>query len=145
MFNKPFLVLFEPEIAFNVGSIIRLSSCFKTKLVIIRPCGFIWDKKFLKRSAMDYFDKCEIYFFNEFNDFKKQHTGRILSTSSKNGVLYNKVSYLENDAILMGKESTGLPEEISNKTDIKLNIPIYERSLNLSLSSAILLSRAINP
>ncbi|WP_342261865.1 TrmH family RNA methyltransferase [Alphaproteobacteria bacterium endosymbiont of Tiliacea citrago] len=141
---KPFLVLFEPEIPYNVGSIIRLCACFKTKLVIIRPCGFIWDIKKLKRSVMDYYDKCEIVFFNEFKEFKKQHKGRILSTSSKNGTMYSELKYEKNDAILMGKESLGLPEEVFNQTDIKLNIPIFERSLNLSLSSAILLSNAIS-
>lgn len=141
---KPFLVLFEPEIPYNVGSIIRLSSCFQSKLVIVRPCSFIWDIKKLKRSVMDYYDKCEIIFFNSFQQFKEHHNGRILSTSSNNGTLYDSLHYLPNDAILMGKESTGLPSEIFDKTDIQLNIPIFERSLNLALSSSILLSRAIS-
>lgn len=141
--QKPFLVLYEPEIPFNVGSIIRLCACFRTKLVIIRPCGFPWDINKIKRSVMDYYDKCDIIFFNSFNEFKTKHNGRILSTSSKNGILYNQIKYQDNDAILMGKESIGLSDEIFNQIDTKLYIPIYERSLNLSLSSAILLSNAL--
>lgn len=141
---KPFLVLHEPEIPYNVGSVIRLCACFKSKLVIIRPCSFVWDTKQMKRSVLDYYDKCNIVFFNEFDEFKTNHNGRILATSSKNGIHYNEFKYLPNDAIIMGKESSGLPNNIFDKTDIKLNIPIFERSLNLSLSSAILLSNAIS-
>lgn len=140
---KPFLALFEPEIPHNVGSIIRLSACFQTKLIIIRPCAFIWDIKKIKRSVMDYYDKCQIEFYNTFAEFKNTHKGRILTTSSKNGTNYSEIKFLENDAILMGKESTGLPDEIFNQLDTKINIPISERSLNLSLSSAILLSQAL--
>lgn len=139
----PFLVLHEPEIPFNVGSLIRLSACFKTKLVIIRPCSFPWDPQRIKRAVMDYYDKCEIIFYNSFDEFKEQHNGRILSTSSKEGEFYFKFKYQTNDAILMGKESEGLPKEIFNQITHKIHIPIHERSLNLSLSSAILLSNAI--
>ena len=71
--SKPFLVLFEPEIPNNIGSLIRISACFGSKLVIIRPIGFIWDLAKLKRSAMDYIDLVNIVFFDSFEEFKQNH------------------------------------------------------------------------
>lgn len=139
---KPSLVLFEPEIPYNVGAIIRLCACFKADLIIIRPCAFVWDINKLSRSVMDYYDKCNIRFYNTFKEFAKQHDGRIISTSSKSGTTYHLIQYNGNDAILMGKESTGIPQEIAELSDIQVNIPIHERSLNLSISSAIILSYA---
>ncbi len=138
----PFLVLYEPEIAYNVGSIIRLSACFNSKLVIIRPFSFVWDVKKLQVAAMDYFNMVNIEFFDSFNDFSLFHTGRILLTNLKSELNYNEINYYENDAIVMGKESSGLPDDLYQKNYISLKIPIQARSLNLSLSSAILLSYA---
>lgn len=138
---KPFLVLFEPEIPYNVGLIIRLSACFKSKLVIIRPFSFIWDEKKLKNSSIDYIDKVEIIFFDSFEEFKKNHNGRIIGTAVENSCSYSKFKFQENDAILMGKESVGLPENIANQVQ-NIRIDIYERSLNLAIASSILLSQS---
>jgi len=141
--NNPFLVLFEPEIAQNVGSLIRLSSCFQTKLIIIRPMAFIWEPKKLKRSAMDYINNTKILFFDSFNEFKQQHTGRIIgSLANNNAKQYNSIIYKSNDAIFLGKESTGLNKEIIENTDFNITIPIRQRSLNLSMAGAILLANA---
>lgn len=106
------MCLFEPEIPANVGSIIRLSVCFGAKLVIIRPIGFIWDHSKLARSAMDYFAQANIIFFDSFDEFKAQHDGRIIATAIGFGNDYSKFIFQPNDAILMGKESTGLSKEI---------------------------------
>jgi len=137
-----FLSLFEPEIPFNVGSVIRLSACFSSKLVIIRPTGFVWDISRMKRSAMDYLELVDLQFFNSYEEFREQHQGRVLATAIGSGHDYNKFEFREDDAILMGRESVGLPAEIYNNVDEKITIPIKARSLNLSLASAILLSRA---
>lgn len=138
-----FLCLFEPEIPQNVGSLIRLSACFKTKIVIIRPVGFVWDIKRLARSAMDYIDLVDIIFYDSFGDFKQSHDGRVLATAIGKGHDYSKFQFQENDAILMGKESIGLPSEIYSKVDELITIPIHARSLNLAMAGGILLSRAV--
>lgn len=134
------LILFEPELASNVGSIIRTCVCFNVKLYIIRPTSFVWDEKKIKHTSLDYIDKIEIRFFNSFQEVVKFHDGRIIATNCSNtAVSYKKFTFLENDAILMGKESTGLPEEISSTLN-NITIPIEDRSLNLAIASAILVS-----
>lgn len=138
----PFLALFEPEIPFNVGSLIRLSACFSSKLVIIRPTGFVWDITRMKRSVMDYIDLVEIQFFDSFDEFRKNHNGRVLATAIGSGNDYSKFQFCNDDAILLGRESVGLPQYVYDNIDELITIPIKARSLNLSLAGAILLARA---
>ena len=137
-----FLTLFEPEIPFNVGAVIRLSACFSSKLAIIRPTGFVWDVARMKRSAMDYLQMVDIKFYNSFDEFKLAHDGRILATAIGTGHDYAKFEFQSDDAILIGRESIGLTKDIYSKVDEIITIPINARSLNLALASAILLSRA---
>lgn len=137
----PFLVLFQPEIPNNVGLIIRLSVCFNAPLVIIRPMGFVWDPSKLKNSALDYLSLASISFFDSFADFASQHSGRIVATSASSSVSYSDFKFQANDAILMGKESVGLPPNLLIDLH-SVKIPIVARSLNLALSSSILLSKA---
>lgn len=138
----PFLALFEPEIPFNVGALIRISACFSSKLVIVRPTGFVWDVSRMKRSAMDYLALIDIVFYNSFDHFKQAHDGRIIGTAIGSGISYKKFDFQENDAILLGKESTGLPADIYPKLDNTVTIEIKARSLNLSTAGAILLAHA---
>lgn len=137
-----FLAVFEPEIPYNIGALVRLSVCFGTKLVLIRPFGFIWDIDKLKRTAMDYFHVADIQFFDSFDEFAQSHTGRILGTAIGFGVNYFDFDFKEDDCILLGKESVGLPKELYAKFDNTITIPIASRSLNLSTAGAILLSHA---
>jgi len=139
-----FLVLFEPEIPFNVGSLIRISACFSSKLAIIRPTGFVWDVSRMKRSAMDYLEQVDIVFYNSFDQFKTAHDGRIIGTAIGSGTAYQEFAFQPNDAILLGKESTGLPADIYSKLDNTVTIEIKARSLNLSTAGAILLAHASN-
>ncbi len=137
-----FLILFEPEIAHNVGALVRTSVCFGSKLVIIRPTGFVWDQSLLRRSAMDYFEAANIEFFDCFDEFKEAHDGRIIGTSIGFGHDYSKFEFRSNDAIVLGRESTGLPKELYDKFDDSITIPIQSRSLNLSTAGAVIISRA---
>lgn len=104
--------------------------------------GFVWDPKRVKRTAMDYFDKVDIKFFDSFSDFKNFHKGRVIAATARGGQNYRNFVFKEGDAILLGKESSGLPDFILNDTEC-INIPIKARSLNLSLSGAILLAKAL--
>ena len=78
--NKLRLALYQPEIALNVGSIIRLCSCFKIDLDIIEPCGFPFSIKALKRSSLDYYKTCNINKYLNYEDFFQT---RIIKFSDK--------------------------------------------------------------
>ena len=137
------ITLFEPELAQNVGSIIRICACFQCELNIIRPTSFIWDEKKIKHSALDYLNDIKINFFDSFQEFKKQQNGRIIAaTCAQNAIHYKKFQFENNDIILMGKESSGLTEEIINNTNERITIPIKNRSLNLAVATGIIIAHA---
>jgi len=91
---------------------------------------------------MDYYEKVEIVFFESFEEMKSKHSGRIITTSASADSSYADFEFKKNDIILMGKESSGLPESVFDSCDFSVKIPIKARSLNLALSSAIILSKA---
>ncbi len=91
---------------------------------------------------MDYFDKAEIDFFISYDDFCAKHDGRIISTTPRGTYNYSKFQFKPNDAILLGKESVGLPNNVIETTS-SVFIEIKDRSLNLSVAGAIILSKAL--
>jgi tRNA (cytidine/uridine-2'-O-)-methyltransferase len=144
------IVLFQPEIAENVGSIIRNCACFNAQLHIIEPCGFPFDINRIKRSAMDYINYIEIYRHASFEIFYQQQilntqNRLILSTTKAKDNIFD-FKFLENDYIIFGKESAGAPDFIHNQVDYKIQIKMHnnQRSLNLAISCGIILAKANN-
>ena len=139
------LCLFEPEIAQNTGTIARLCACFNVTLNIIEPTSFVLSDKGFKRAGMDYINKMNIKLHGSFWEFKAQYNGRIILLDTKATLVYHKLRYQPTDCIMLGKESTGVPDEVYNACDEKVLIPMENntRSLNLAVSAAIGLSEAI--
>ena len=140
------IALYQPDIPQNTAAIIRICACFNTRLDIIEPCGFIMNDKRFKRIAMDYINSCKIKTFNNFEDFKiVKDRKRIILMTTKANIKYNKFKFQNNDTILFGRESAGVPKSIHNIVDHKLIIPIHPktRSLNIASSVAIALSEAL--
>ena len=134
------IVLFQPEIAENLGSIIRTAACFNSTLHIIEPCGFPFDSKRIKASAMDYIDKTELYRYKSYDDFieKNSNPNLILMTTKTNNYL-DDLKFSRDCFFLFGQESSGVPEYIHESCHQKAKIPINSntRSLNLAVSVAI--------
>ncbi len=139
------ICLFEPEIAQNAGTIARLCACFGVNLNIIEPASFIMGDKGFKRAGMDYIEKADIKLHDSFSEFKKNHNGRIILLDVKAKIPYYNIKYNKTDCIMLGRESTGVPDEVYNLCDEKILIPMSNgtRSLNVSISAAIGLSEAI--
>ncbi len=136
------IVLYEPEIPQNTGSIIRSASCFGFKVHLIEPFGFVFSSKKLKRSSMDYISDVEINIYSSWPDFlSKKDQGRILLLTPHATHLHDTFHYEKTDYILMGKESSGVPENVENACDISLKIPMLpgKRSLNVAVSSGIVM------
>ncbi len=135
------IVLYQPEIALNLGNIIRISACFSANLHIIEPCGFPMDIQKIKRSSLDYYDKVKIYRYKDFNEFytlKSDFNLYLLTTKSANK--YYQTNLDLNGYYIFGSESKGVSDEIRNKIKNALTIPLKEncRSLNLANSVAII-------
>ena len=143
----PKIALYQPDIPQNTASIIRTCSCLGTILEIIEPCGFIFSDKRFKRVVMDYYDKKNIIFYKSKNEFfNKKKSSRIILMTTKAKNSYSEFMFNKNDTILFGNESSGVPNDVHDRVTERLTIPMIEkkRSLNLSSSVAIVLSKAIN-
>lgn len=136
---------FEPEIAQNAGTIARLCACFGVNLNIIEPASFIIGDKGFRRAGMDYIEKIDIRLHDSFIDFRKSYHGRIILLDVKATRPYYDINYEASDCIMVGKESTGVPDEVYKLCDEKVLIPMVQgvRSLNVAISAAIGLSEAI--
>ena len=142
------IALFQPDIAGNVGTIIRTCVCFDAELHIIEPCGFPFDMQRVKKSALDYIHHAKIFRHASFDDFyateiaaKKQ---RLILASTKASVDYRKFKFVENDVLMLGRESAGVPDDVFAKADERIFIPMKNnmRSLNVAISCGIILARA---
>ena len=140
------VALYEPDIPQNTAAIVRLCACFGVRLEIIEPCGFFLSDKRFKRVAMDYINKCKIKSFKDFTEFKKDKKNeRIILMTTKAKKKYFDFKFNQNDTILFGRESAGVPQLVHKSVNNKLIIPIQKntRSLNLVSSVAITLAEAL--
>ena len=135
------VVLYQPEIPPNTGSIARLCACTNIHLHLIRPLGFKTDDKMLKRAGLDYWHLVTVSYYDNFEEFMERHKdGRFFFYSSKVETPYTQVSYQPGDFLVFGQETRGLPEEIKERfRDSCLTIPMFAdtRSINLAMSVGI--------
>lgn len=141
------IVLHEPEIPANTGNIGRTCVATGTSLHLIKPLGFDISDKAVRRAGMDYWKELDLHVYEDFEEFVEKNPGaRIYMATTKARKAYTEVEYLENDFIMFGKESAGIPEEILVKyEDTSVRIPMIGeiRSLNLSNSVSIILYEAL--
>ena len=140
------VALYQPDIPQNTAAIVRLCACFGARLDIIEPCGFFLSDKRFKRVAMDYINICKVKSFKDFTEFKKDKKNeRIILLTTKAKKKYFDFKFNQNDTILFGRESAGVPQLVHKSVDYKLIIPIQKkaRSLNIVSSVAITLAEAL--
>ena len=139
------LCLFEPEIAGNVGAVMRLCACFGVPLDLIEPLGFEWDDKRVRRTAMDYIDHVQVIRHASFDAFREATPGRLILFTTKGNRSPYEFDFRDDDILLFGKESGGVPADVAAISDAKLCIPIKPevRSFNLATSAAIALGEAL--
>ena len=141
------IVLHEPEIPANTGNIGRTCVATGTSLHLIKPLGFDISDKAVRRAGMDYWKELDLHVYENFEEFVERNPGaRIYMATTKAKKAYTEVEYTENDFIMFGKESAGIPEEILVKyEETSVRIPMIGeiRSLNLSNSVSIILYEAL--
>ncbi len=144
--QRPKIALFEPDIPQNTAAIIRTCACLGANLEIIEPCGFLLSDKRFKRVVMDYMDEKKIKFYQSSEHFfKSKKKQRIILMTTKASVSYSKFKFFNNDTILFGRESAGVPNYIHKLIKNRLKIPMKNnmRSLNIASSVAIILAESL--
>ena len=140
------LALFQPDIPQNTGAMIRICACFDVGIDIIHPTGYVFNKKNIKQAAMDYISLVSLQEHDSWNSYLESNKDkRIILLSTKGKIKYSDFQFKEDDCILVGRESAGVPEKIHKLINNRLKIPMEnnKRSLNLASSVAIILAECL--
>ncbi len=142
------IALYQPDIAGNTGTILRMAACLGIAVDIIEPAGFDLSDRNLRRAGMDYLEMASLtrhVDFAAFETWRKAEGRRLVLFSTKAALPYTEFRYADGDVILFGRESAGVPEDVHDIADARLLIPMKGggRSLNLALSAAMAAGEAI--
>jgi tRNA (cytidine/uridine-2'-O-)-methyltransferase len=133
------VVLLEPEIPQNTGSIVRTCAATNACLHLIKPLGFSTTDKHLKRAGLDYWHLVDITYHESLADFFKNCSPEKLNFFTKKAArTYDQIDFKDNVFLLFGKETTGIPDEILSKyEDNCFRIPMISEARSLNLSNAV--------
>ncbi|WP_307155757.1 tRNA (cytidine(34)-2'-O)-methyltransferase [Rhodopseudomonas julia] len=142
------IALFQPDIPQNAGAILRLGACFGTTVHIIHPAGFVLSDRNLKRAGMDYVELAALREHDDFRAFEtwRREAGRRLVALTTHGrESLPDFTFIASDILLLGRESAGLPNDVREKADRLLRLPIRAttRSLNVANAASIALFEAL--
>ncbi|MFN3232752.1 MAG: tRNA (cytidine(34)-2'-O)-methyltransferase [Alphaproteobacteria bacterium] len=140
------IALYQPDIAPNVGTLLRLGACLSVPVDIIEPCGFPMGDRALRRAGMDYSRNTDLSRHDDWAAFSKAHAGkrRILLTTQA-PMAYSVFRFRPDDILLVGRESAGVPLEVHEAVDARIKIPMAEglRSLNVAVAAAMVLGESL--
>ncbi len=139
------VALFEPDIAANTGTIIRLGACMGVAIDIIEPCGFPFGDASLKRAGLDYLPRASVRRHASFDAFRGKLEGRLVVATTKAPQPFARFAFDETDTLLFGRESAGVTKEVLAAADAQIRIPMAEgmRSLNVAVAAAMVLGEAL--
>ena len=143
------IVLVEPEIPPNTGNIARSAAATDSVLHLVKPLGFSLDEKSLRRAGLDYWPYVRLEIHESLDDFLAEYAGRRMwLATTKGDKMYTEAEFRDEDMILFGKETAGLPRDfIESRKEWAIRIPMSEntrlRSFNLSNSANIILFEAL--
>ena len=139
------LALFQPDLAGNVGTIIRLAACFGVPLDLIEPLGFPWGDRALKRAGMDYAEIANVTRHADWAAFEAGLAGRLVLFTTAGAVRLPEARFEAGDVLLFGSESRGVPGVVHERAELRVRIPQVEgtRSLNLAVAAGIGVAEAV--
>ena len=140
------IALFQPDIAPNAATIIRMATCLGLKVTIIEPAGFAWTDSSFRRAGMDYLDRATVGRAVSWASFRQENTSRRLVLLSTRAELpYTEFTFSDDDILIVGQESAGAPTMVHDAVSARLLIPMQqgERSLNVGLACAMVTGEAL--
>ena len=142
------IALYQPDIPQNAGTILRLGACLSLPVDIIDPCGFPLSHASLKRAGMDYLEHVDMTRHADFTGFmdEARNTGRrVVLLTTKASLPHTAFAFRQDDTLLLGRESAGVPGEVHEAVDASVTIPMSPgmRSLNIAMAAAIVIGEAL--
>jgi tRNA (cytidine/uridine-2'-O-)-methyltransferase len=140
------LALYQPDIAPNVGTLLRLAACLDVAVDLIEPCGFPVDDRRLRRAGMDYIDRVRLTRHSSWEAFRRNRApGRLVLLTTAGNHLFPRVEFRKDDIVLVGRESAGVPPEVHAAADLRLRLPMQQglRSLNVAVAAAMALTEGL--
>jgi tRNA (cytidine/uridine-2'-O-)-methyltransferase len=141
------VALYQPEIAGNAGTLVRLSACWGSILHLIHPLGFVWSDRHLRRSGLDYHEAAQVEHHQDIGTFTQQMSdcgNRCVAVVPNYGTAYWDFKFALGDVLLMGSEQRGLPQSVIQGCAASVHIPMRtgSRSLNLAVAASMVLAEA---
>jgi tRNA (cytidine/uridine-2'-O-)-methyltransferase len=142
------LALYQPDIAQNTGTILRLAACFGLEAHIVEPAGFPTSDRAFRRAGMDYLDHVQLTrhaTWAAFEAWRRERGLRLVLFTTRGEHSYLDHRFVESDILLFGRESAGVPEEVHAAADARLVIPMRPglRSLNVAMACAMAVGEAL--
>lgn len=142
------IVLYEPDIPQNAGTIMRLGACLAVPVHIIEPAGFPVSDRAFRRAGLDYLDAVKIerhVSFAAFEEWRQANARRLVLLTTKANDLYPSFAFRESDLLLVGRESAGVPDNVHAAAGASLRIPMRngQRSLNIAVALSMVLGEAL--
>jgi tRNA (cytidine/uridine-2'-O-)-methyltransferase len=142
------IALYQPDIPQNTGTILRLCACLDVEAHIIEPAGFPISDRHFRRAGMDYLDQVSIVrhdSWRHFEDWRREAGHRLALFTTKGALPYLDHRYSDDEILLFGRESAGVPEDVAAAADSRVVIPMREslRSINLAMTVAMALGEAL--
>lgn len=141
------LALYQPDIANNTGTLIRLGACLGTTIHLIHPTGFPFSAKALARAGLDYVDHAMVQehdSWTAFNAWRGEQGRRLVLLTTKAQTSAYAVAYQAGDILMVGRESAGVPDAVADACEVRVRIPMRDglRSINVALAATLILGEA---
>lgn len=142
------VALYQPDIPQNTGTILRMAACLNVTVEVIGPAGFDMSDRALRRAGLDYLDQVQIerhVSFAAFDNSRRERSARLLLLTTTGALPYTDFRYADDDILLAGRESAGVPPEVHDAADARLKVPMSTglRSLNVAVALAMVLGEAL--
>ena len=140
------IALYQPDIAPNAATILRMCACFGLTCRIIEPAGFVMGDSSFRRAGMDYLDRASVVSDASWSAYREATAGRrSVLVTTKAALPYTDFAFRQDDIILMGRESAGVPDHVHEAAEGRILIPMKPglRSLNVAMACAIVTGEAL--
>lgn len=140
------LALYQPDIPQNAGALLRLGACLGVAVDLVEPAGFLIDDRRVARAALDYVLAADLTRHASWERYRTDRPlGRLVLLTTRAATSHLDFAFRPDDALLLGRESAGVPDEVRRVCDAEIRVPMRAglRSLNVALAAALVLGEAL--